>query len=98
MPVTLRGDEEWRDLLGDEHFAYWNHLASRSPDAAEIATRLWCVRESLIKLGNRLPALLRISVELPDGWIEFSAHNCRIQTCVIISEGEPSPLVFAVAH
>jgi len=97
-PVIPRGENEWRDLLGPEQFAYWSHLAGRGSDAAEIATRLWCVRESLIKLGDRLPPLLRISAELPDGWIEFAAHDYRIQTCVIAPEGEPSPFVFAVAH
>ena len=96
--IVPHGDEEWRDLLGPEHFAYWSHLVRESLDSAEIGTRLWSVRESLTKLGMRLPLLLRVSAELPDGWIEFAAQGCRIHTCVIKPDGEPNPFVFAIAH
>ena len=96
--IVPHDDEEWRDLLGPEHFAFWNHLARESPQPAEIGTRLWSVRESLIKLGIHLPPLLRVSAELPDGWIEFAAQDRRIQTCIIKPDGEPSPFVFAIAH
>jgi enediyne polyketide synthase len=96
--IVPRGDEEWRDLLGAEHFAFWNHLSRESREPAEMGTRLWSVRESLTKLGIRLPSLLRVSAELPDGWMEFAAQDCRIQTCVITPDGEPNPLVFAIAH
>jgi enediyne polyketide synthase len=96
--IVPRGDAEWRDLLGPEDYAFWNHLSRESREPAEIGTRLWSVRESLTKLGIRLPSLLRVSAELPDGWMEFAAQGCRIQTCVITPDGEPNPLVFAIAH
>lgn len=97
-PVVPHGDQEWRDLLGPEHFAYWRHLTHQSSEPAEIGTRLWSVHESLSKLGICLPPLLRVSAELSDGWIEFAAQDRRIQTCVITPDGAPNPFVFAVAH
>lgn len=94
-PVITRSEEEWRDLLGPEHFGYWSYLTRERPEAAaEFGTRLWCIREALIKAGFRERALLRIAAELPDGWIEFASEGCSIYTC-LIAPGDS--FIFAVA-
>jgi enediyne polyketide synthase len=103
--VVDRDATLWKAMLGNERFLFCQHMASTCPSRLhELATRLWCIREALVKSGLDQLGAIRMSKEFPDGWIEFECgesiviswstelRNSRVALAIAVAanDGKPS--------
>lgn len=95
--VTARAETAWRDLLGEDGFTLANRIArERGEDADTAATRLWCARECLKKIGLSTTAPLVLESATEDGWVLLRTGVLTVATCAVTVRAK-SALVVAVA-
>lgn len=97
-PVMQRGDELWQALLGPDRFTLAELIRQQTgEDLASAATRLWTAAESLKKAGVPTDAPLLLYRSSPDGWVQLSCGPLVVATLSVAVDGNPTPLVLAVA-
>jgi len=60
--VATRTREEWSDLLGNQHIFLLDELKTVDNSIDVSATRLWCVKEAVIKAFGVLPETIKIEL------------------------------------
>ncbi|MEU8582693.1 type I polyketide synthase [Streptomyces abikoensis] len=97
-PVPDAPPERWRSLLGPRAAAVAEEAdrATGAPPGHGFARLLTC-RQTLLALGTRPDAPLRVERTAADGWVLLRAGDLAVATVVVRVAGMPSPVAVAVA-
>ena len=97
--VQTRDKSLWAALLGPQRFQYCEYLASTTTyEFNEIATRLWCIKEALIKSGFDEPGLLRMIHNSSDGWLTLESGDSSLLSWSVELSGSHIAIALAFAN
>jgi enediyne polyketide synthase len=95
-PVMARSEEDWAGLLGDGLLSVRDLVMSETgEDADTAATRVWCARECLSKIGASTRVFTVDRVQ-DDGWVVLTAGGASIATWVTTVDELDTPVAIAV--
>ena len=94
-PVAHRTEEDWAGLLDGLLTVRDLLVAETGEDADTAATRVWCLRECLSKIGStaRVATVERTG---DDGWVVLNAGGASVATWVTTVDGVDAPVAIAV--
>lgn len=97
-PAQARPPAVWQGLLGPDYYALINGLAQMAHEQGDLsATRLWAIKECLIKAGQcAADAPLTFTTATDDGWVLGLAGGLSVATVCLPAAGHERPLALAV--
>ncbi|MDT0453627.1 SDR family oxidoreductase, partial [Streptomyces hesseae] len=96
-PVPDALPERWRDLLGPRAAAVADEVdRATGGEPGHGYARLLTCRQTLLALGARPDAPLRVERVAADGWVLLRAGDLAVATVVVRVAGLPSPVAVAV--
>lgn len=93
-PVTARGADLWRELLGPARFALAQQIAGVAGESLDLAaTRVWTIIECAAKVGLSHDIPLTLMDFNRDGWLTIRAGRASAMTAAFAASGDRPALV-----